>query len=101
LPGDQTLATPAGAMQLHRFLFFGAGFDYRGPCPAGATHTYQFEVNAIPTTTLAGVTTGNPDAGTTSTTEQIQALARAASLGHGDLSGTSNAATPPADAGGQ
>jgi Raf kinase inhibitor-like YbhB/YbcL family protein len=91
LPGDTTLTTPVIAKQLHRFVFFGAGGAYRGPCPSGSLHTYQFEVNAIGSATLAGVTGA-------STSDQIQALAQAASLAHGDLAGTSNATAPPADA---
>jgi Raf kinase inhibitor-like YbhB/YbcL family protein len=94
LAGDTTLTTPAGAMQLHRLAFFGAGGAYRGPCPGGTNHTYQFEVYAVSTTTLAGITGA-------STTENIKALALAASLAHGDLSGVSNATAPPADASGQ
>jgi Raf kinase inhibitor-like YbhB/YbcL family protein len=94
LPGDTTLTTPVSAMQLHKVAFFMAGGAYRGPCPGGSVHTYQFEVNALPTATLAGVTAA-------STTEDIRTLIRAASHAHGDLSGTSNAAAPPADAGGQ
>jgi hypothetical protein len=52
-------------------------------------------VNAIGTTTLAGV------AGATQT-EMVQGVAQAASLAHGNLLGTSTAtAPPPSDAGGQ
>jgi Raf kinase inhibitor-like YbhB/YbcL family protein len=95
LPGDTTLTTPVMAMQVHKAEFFGAGGAYRGPCPSGATHTYQFQVNAIGTATLAGVTTA-------STTEAVRTAVQAASLAHGDLFGTSNAsAPPPADAGGE
>lgn len=94
LPGDTTLTTPVMAKQLHKAQFFGAGGAYRGPCPMGATHTYQFEVNAIGSATLAGISGA-------STTEDIRTLAQDASLAHGDLRGTSNAAMPPADGGGQ
>jgi Raf kinase inhibitor-like YbhB/YbcL family protein len=93
LPAGSPLTTPIMAMQLHRAAFFGAGTDYRGPCPNGNLHNYQFEVNAIGTTTLAG-TAGM-------TTDQIQVLAKAASLGHGDLTGMSAAVMATADAGGQ
>ena len=91
LPGDTALTTPVVAKQLHRAAFFGAGGAYRGPCPSGNLHAYQFQVNAIGSATLAGVTG-------TSTSDQIQALAQAASLGHGDLTGLSAATAPPADA---
>ena len=93
LPGTATLTNPAGAMQLHRTAFFMAGFDYRGPCPSGATHTYVFEVTAIPTATLT--------LGTNPTTEEIRSVIDSVGLAHGDLTGTSNATAPPADAGGQ
>ena len=43
---------PAGAKQLHKIEFFGPALCYRGPCPMGATHTYVFEVTAVPTATL-------------------------------------------------
>jgi Raf kinase inhibitor-like YbhB/YbcL family protein len=93
LAGTATLANPAGAKQLHKIEFFQAGFDYRGPCPMGATHTYVFEVTAVPTTTL---TLGpNPH------TEDIRTVLQNVGIGHGDVSATSNASPPPADAGGQ
>ena len=93
LPGDTTLTTaPVGAHQLHKFEFFGAGGAYRGPCPgANGPHTYTFEVSAVPTATLA--------LGANPTTEQIRAVLQAVALAHGDLSGTSSATAPPADAG--
>ena len=94
LPPDTTLATPVSAKQIHKTEFFGAGGAYRGPCPSGNLHTYQFEVSAIPTTTLAGVTG-------TSTVEQVKAAVVAAARARGDLTGTSNASAPPADASGQ
>jgi Raf kinase inhibitor-like YbhB/YbcL family protein len=94
LPGDGTLTAPAGAKQVHKLEFFGAGGAYRGPCPSGKTHIYQLEVNAIASATLAGVTT-------TSSVEAVKAAVQAASVAHGDLDGTSNATAPPADAGGQ
>jgi len=96
LPGTATLSNPAGAKQLHKIEFFQAGFDYRGPCPMGATHTYVFEVTAVPTPTL---TLGpNPH------TEEIRTVLQNVGIGHGDVSATSNASPPPpppADAGGQ
>jgi Raf kinase inhibitor-like YbhB/YbcL family protein len=94
LPGDSTLTTPAGAKQVHKLEFFGAGGAYKGPCPSGNEHVYQFEVDAIGTATLAGVTT-------TSSTAAIKAAVQAASLAHGDLDGTSRATAPAADAGAQ
>jgi Raf kinase inhibitor-like YbhB/YbcL family protein len=95
LPGDTTLTVPpVGAKQIHKIEFFGAGGAYRGPCPSGLTHTYQFEVNAIGSATLGGVSG-------TSTSEQVKAAVQAASLAHGDLSGTSNATAPATDGGGQ
>ena len=94
LPAGSPLTTPIMAMQLHRTAFFGAGTDYRGPCPgANGPHNYQFQVNAIGTTTLPGT------AGLT--TDQIQVLAQAAALAHGNLDGVSSAMMAPADAGGQ
>jgi Raf kinase inhibitor-like YbhB/YbcL family protein len=94
LPGDTALTAPAGAKQVHKVEFFGAGGAYRGPCPSGANHVYQFEVDAIGAATLAGVPA-------TPTTESVKAAVQAASLAHGDLEGTSNAKAPPADAAGQ
>jgi Raf kinase inhibitor-like YbhB/YbcL family protein len=86
LPGDTALVTPAGAKQVHKVEFFGAGGAYRGPCPNGTEHVYQFEVNAIPTEALV--------VGATPTVESVKAAAQAASLAHGDLVGTSNAKAP-------
>jgi Raf kinase inhibitor-like YbhB/YbcL family protein len=94
LPGDSMLTTPTGAKQVHKLEFFGAGGSYKGPCPSGNKHVYQFEVDAIGTATLAGVTT-------TSATADIKAVVQAASLAHGDLEGTSDATAPASDAGGQ
>jgi Raf kinase inhibitor-like YbhB/YbcL family protein len=92
LPGDTTLTTPVMAKQIHKAEFFGAGGAYRGPCPSGANHTYQFQVNAIGTTTLPGLPDG------TLTVEAVRAAVVAASLAHGDLQATSNASAPPPDA---
>ncbi len=95
LPADTTLTTPVdGRSSCTRPQFFGAGGAYRGPCPgANGPHTYTFEVTAIPTATLA--------LGANPSTEQIRAQIEAVGLAHGDLSGTSSATAPPADAGGQ
>lgn len=94
LPGTSTLTAPAGAKQVHKLEFFGAGGAYRGPCPSGNLHIYQFEVNAISAATLAGVTTA-------SNTDVVKAAVQAGSLAHGDLSGISSASAPATDAGGQ
>jgi hypothetical protein len=93
LPGTSTLTAPAGAKQVHKLEFFGAGGAYRGPCPSGKLHIYQFEVNAVGAATLAGVTTAT-------NTDVVKATIQAGSLAHGDLSGISSA-TAPTDAGGQ
>jgi Raf kinase inhibitor-like YbhB/YbcL family protein len=81
LAGDAMLASPAGAKQVH---VSGTGNGYYGPCPMGNTHTYQFEVHALGVATLGGVTT-------TSSTSTVKAAVLAGSLGHGDLTGMSNA----------
>jgi Raf kinase inhibitor-like YbhB/YbcL family protein len=94
LPGTSTLTVPVGAKQAHKLEFFGAGGAYRGPCPSGKLHIYQFEVNAIGAATLAGVTTA-------SNTDVVKAAVQADSLAHGDLSGISSATAPATDAGGQ
>jgi Raf kinase inhibitor-like YbhB/YbcL family protein len=94
LAGDTTLATPAGAKQVHKFEFFGAGGGYRGPCPSGKTHIYQLEVDAIGAANLAGVTSS-------STVEAVKVAVQASSLAHGDLDGISDATALPADASGQ
>jgi Raf kinase inhibitor-like YbhB/YbcL family protein len=99
LPDGATLTTPVMAKQIHRAAFFGAGSVYRGPCPSGNLHNYQFEVNAIPTAALTGIAPGGD--GGPSTSDGVQAAAKAASLAHGDLTGMSNATAPPADASGQ
>ena len=99
LPDGATLTTPVMAKQIHRAAFFGAGSVYRGPCPSGNLHNYQFEVNAIPTAALTGIAAGAD--GGPPTSDGVQAAAKAASLAHGDLTGMSNATAPPADASGQ
>jgi Raf kinase inhibitor-like YbhB/YbcL family protein len=93
LPSGAVLTNPAGAKQLHKIEFFGSGSDYRGPCPMGATHTYVFEVTAVPTATLT--------LGPAPHTEDIRTELQNVGIGHGDVSATSNASPPPADAGGQ
>jgi Raf kinase inhibitor-like YbhB/YbcL family protein len=93
------LTTPTavnGAKQARAALIqnMAPGPGYFGPCPMGNVHRYQFEVNAIGTATLAGVTTS-------STTDQVKAAVQGASLAHGDLIGMSAASPPAGDGGGQ
>jgi Raf kinase inhibitor-like YbhB/YbcL family protein len=92
LAGDTTLTTPVTAKQIHKTEFFGAGGAYRGPCPPTGVHSYQFEVSAIPTATLAGVSG-------TSTVEDVRAAVVAAAGAHGDLTAMSDARMPDAGAG--
>jgi Raf kinase inhibitor-like YbhB/YbcL family protein len=85
LPNTATLTNPAGAKQAHHIPFFGMTDNgYRGPCPSGAQHTYQFEVHALDVATLPTVTT-------TSTPPEVKVQITAHSLAHGDLSGISTA----------
>jgi Raf kinase inhibitor-like YbhB/YbcL family protein len=72
------LTTPMGATQTNRF----SGKGYYGPCPSGMTHTYQFQVYALPTASLAGMTTS---------TDTASASMRAVATATGTLTGTSNA----------
>jgi Raf kinase inhibitor-like YbhB/YbcL family protein len=92
LPADLLLtpaltmpADVAGAMQAHHVPFFGTTDNgYRGPCPSGALHNYQFEVHALDVAMLPGVT-----AASTPPDVRVQILAH--SLGFGDLVGMSTA----------
>lgn len=78
-------AAVAGAMQAHHIPFFGtADNGYRGPCPSGALHNYQFEVHALDVATLPGVTSA-------STPPDVRTQILAHSLGFGDLVGMSTA----------
>ncbi len=82
---DPSLPSPAGAKQAHHVPFFGtADNGYRGPCPSGALHNYQFEVHALGVATLSGVTT-------TSTPPDVKTQVTANSLAHADLTGASTA----------
>jgi Raf kinase inhibitor-like YbhB/YbcL family protein len=54
LPKGAMLQSPAGALQQN----FQGNPEYIGPCPAGATHIYEFEIFAIPSTTLTGIKSG-------------------------------------------
>jgi hypothetical protein len=89
LPLTPTLTTPvevAGAKQAHHIPFFGtADNGYRGPCPGGALHNYQFEVHALDVATLPTVTNA-------STPPDVHTQILAHSLAFGDLVGTSTAA---------
>jgi Raf kinase inhibitor-like YbhB/YbcL family protein len=79
-----TLADPANAREVNRF----GGTGYSGPCPQGTDHMYQFEVHALDTAMLnVGATVATTEAGVTSVRTQILAH----TLGHGDLTGISNA----------
>jgi Raf kinase inhibitor-like YbhB/YbcL family protein len=85
LARDAALTTPPGAKQAHYVTFFGtADNGYRGPCPSGNLHDYQFEVHALDVATLPIVTTA-------STPVDVKAQLLAHSLAHGDLVGTSTA----------
>ena len=75
------LTTPMGATQTNRFGSKG----YYGPCPGGTAHTYQFQVYAIPTASLAGTTTS---------TDTASASMRAVATATGKLTATSNASRP-------
>jgi phosphatidylethanolamine-binding protein (PEBP) family uncharacterized protein len=72
------LTTPMGAIQINRVN----GRGYYGPCLAGETHTYQFQVYAIPAASLAGMTTS---------TDTASASMRAVATATGTLTATSHA----------
>jgi Raf kinase inhibitor-like YbhB/YbcL family protein len=78
LASTAMLTTPAGASQTNRFSSSG----YYGPCPGGTSHSYVFDVYAIPTATLAGMT---------NTTDAARDSMRAVAIATGTLAGTSNA----------
>jgi Raf kinase inhibitor-like YbhB/YbcL family protein len=88
LPNGASLTAPAGvagAKQAHHVPFFQAADNgYRGPCPSGALHNYQFEVHALDVATLPTVTTS-------STPPDVKTQVTAHSLAHGDLTGMSTA----------
>ena len=50
------LTEPAGAKQSRGYT---GEFGYEGPCPGPSEHTYEFELYAMPTATLAEVTTNS------------------------------------------
>jgi len=72
------LTTPPGAVQINSFN----GRGYYGPCLAGGTHTYQFQVYAIPISSLPGTATS---------TEAARSSMQAAATATGTLTATSNA----------
>ena len=72
------LTTPMGAIQINRFN----GRGYYGPCLVGETDTFQFQVYAIPTASLAGTITS---------TDIASASMRAVATATGTLTATSNA----------
>ena len=78
LASTAMLTTPMGASQTNRFN----GSGYSGPCPGGDSHSYVFEIYAIPTATLAGAT---------NSTDAARASMRAAAVALGTLGGTSTA----------
>jgi Raf kinase inhibitor-like YbhB/YbcL family protein len=82
-PAGRMLTMPAGAMQ---DSFMGTMGQFTGPCPAGGLHVYQFEIFAIPTANLKGVT-GTGEARVAS----VFAAAKAAAIGDAFLTGRSNA----------
>jgi Raf kinase inhibitor-like YbhB/YbcL family protein len=94
LPTDPTLTTPVMAKQVDLRTNPDAAVamnGFFGPCPRGNTHHYQFAIHAMNVATLSGVTT-------TSTSVEAKAAVLASSIAEADLTGTSNAAPPPADA---
>lgn len=78
LASTAMLTTPMGASQTNRFSSSG----YYGPCPGGTSHSYVFEVYAIPTATLAGMT---------NSTDAARNSMRAVAIATGALGGTSTA----------
>lgn len=72
-----TLTTPMGAVQINRVN----GRGYYGPCP-NETHTYRFQVYAIPSASLTG---------TMNSTDAASASMHAVALATGTLTATSNA----------
>ena len=67
-----------GANQTNSFN----GRGFYGPCTEGPTHTYRFQVYAIPTASLAGVNIS---------TDAASASMRAVATATGTLTATSNA----------
>jgi Raf kinase inhibitor-like YbhB/YbcL family protein len=83
LPAGRMVGMPDGALQ---DSFMGAMGQFTGPCPAGANHIYQFEIFALPTATLAGVT-GTGEA----RVQSVFNAAKGAAIGEAFLTGRSNA----------
>jgi Raf kinase inhibitor-like YbhB/YbcL family protein len=84
LPNVAMLPTPAGAKQVR---LGGGGNGYTGPCPGGATHAFQFEVDALDVATL-------PNVSTTSTAAVVNAAVSMHTLGRALLTGMSDAQAP-------
>jgi len=72
------LTTPMGAVQVNGVN----GRGYYGPCLAGGTHTYRFQVYAVPTASLTELT---------NSAEVASASVRAIAIATGTLTATSNA----------
>jgi phosphatidylethanolamine-binding protein (PEBP) family uncharacterized protein len=82
LPAGRTL--DGGFMQ---DSFMGTQGQFTGPCPAGSLHVYQFEIFALPTTTL----TFNMGGGGEAVVQAAYAAASKAAIGTALLTGRSNA----------
>jgi Raf kinase inhibitor-like YbhB/YbcL family protein len=82
-PGDAgaTLAMPAGAKEVN---FMNSG-GYRGPCPSGQLHTYQFTLYALDVAALA------PMPATVDRVFAILSMQNTHVLATAKLAGTSNA----------
>lgn len=78
------LPDPPGGGAKQALSYDGTTYGYLGPCPGGATHTYEFVVYAMDTAMLPTVTT-------LSTRVEVAAAIKAHDLGSASLSGTSNA----------
>jgi len=76
------LSTPSGAKQV---AFSGTG--YKGPCPSGQKHVYEFSLHAMKVATLPGVTTS-------STPDQVKKAVENNSDAATTLLGTSSATKP-------
>ena len=84
VPNDAFPNPPGGgAKQAESYGTLGI-FGYRGPCPIGELHTYEFVVYAVDVATLPNVTTG-------STRAEVEAEILLHDLGSASLSGTSDA----------
>jgi len=84
LPNNPNLAVPTSALQSES----AGAFGYQGPCPMGATHTFQLRIDALGTASLPGLAAGS-DPGA------VAAAASSASLGHAEINASSNASPSP------